>query len=119
MNNRKTEIERREILDLMRPFNRKQGCLKFYANETRDHKYKKFLLFIKLQEEGYEVYSEVIFNSGKRCDILGIKDGVGYGFEVLSSETIAMVYKKLVNYPEIISWSIIAKEKDIGLWFGE
>ena len=112
MNKRKEEIEKRKILNLMRVSNRKKNCLVFYPNETRNHKTKKFLVFTKLQELGFEVYSECIFKNGKRADVLAIKDGQGYGFEVLESETIEECEKKLADYPNIIEWRLIRTFKD-------
>jgi hypothetical protein len=113
MNKIKAEIERRKILNLIRPSNLHSGALKFYSNETKEHKYKKFLVFTKLQENGYEVFSEVIFKSGKRCDVLGIKEGKAIGIEILESETEEMYEEKIKNYPEIIEWKKVKDLKDI------
>ena len=113
MNKRKQEYERRRILNTMRPLNRHPNRLQFYKNESDNHAHKKYKLFRILQKEGFEIYSEVIFKSGKRADLVAIKDGLGYGFEVLESETIKKCEKKIKDYPKIIEWHIISSYEDI------
>ena len=109
----KNELAKRKIINLIRQSNRKRNCLIFHSNETYSHKRLKFETFIELQKLGYEIYTEAIFLSGKRCDILGIKEGYAIGIEILSSETDEMLSKKLLNYPKEINWYSIRTLKDL------
>jgi len=105
MNKLRQKIETRKIINLILPLTRKSNCLKFYSNETYNHKRKKFELFVRLQKEGYNpIFSECIFFNGKRADLLAIKEGRGKGFEILESETDKQLAKKLLGYPKLVEW---------------
>lgn len=113
MNKLKIEVENRKLRNLIRPSNRKTGCLKFYANEGTNHKYHKFLVFNLLLENGWEVYSEAIFKSGSRCDILGIKEGQGIIVEILSTEEVKECQEKIKMYPKDLRVYMVKELSDI------
>lgn len=113
MNSKRISAERRKILNLIRISNRKKDVLKFYANETKLHKKLKFELFCRLQESGHELYTEVIFNNGRRCDLLALKEGIATGYEILSTETELECQEKIKSYPQEINWVIIKNLNDI------
>lgn len=110
---RKQEIERRKIVNLIRPSNRKRDCLKFYSGESIKHKLLKFSLFYELQELGFELYTECILLNGKRADMIAIREGKGYGFEFLVSETIEECKEKIKSYPNVLEWHIIKDFNEI------
>jgi hypothetical protein len=113
MNRRKIEEERRKIINLIRPSNRKRNCLVFYANETEGHAMKKFLAFRMLQKKEYEIYTECIFITGQRADLLAIKNGRAYVLEILESETIEKCMKKLESYPLFTGTFMVREINDI------
>lgn len=113
VNKRKAEYERKRVINLIRPSNRKRNCLVFYANESCHHANKKFIIFFGLLKKHYEIYSECIFLPGNRADLLAIKDGKSYIIEVLESESKEHCIKKLEQYPHFTGSFIIKDFNDI------
>ena len=60
----------------------------------------KYEAWKKLKKLGYEIWCEVVFKSGIRLDIMGFKEGIFIGIEVLHSETDKQLTEKLKNYPD-------------------
>lgn len=91
----------------------KMNNFTFYNSEKEDHIRKKFEVFLKLRQNGYDVLCEPIFNSGIRMDLLAFRDGIATNYEVLSSETDKQLASKKLTYPEGIQMIAIRTEKDI------
>lgn len=114
MNNRKIEVKKRQIRNLIRPSNRKRNCFCIYSGETKKHMDLKYEMWFRLLKAGFEVYTEAIFTDGKRADITAISPhGNGFGIECLSSETIKECEFKLKSYPNTIQWFIAKDFNDI------
>jgi hypothetical protein len=113
MNRAKIEANRRDIIRLLRPIGNKVNSLNFRPNETYEHKLLKFILFDRLQRKGYEIYTECIFLDNMRADCIAIKNGLGYGFEILVSETEQECAEKIKKYPVLFEWIMILKKEDI------
>ena len=114
MSKLKQDIERRKIVNLLRPSNRHANCFRFSKNERTEHIKKKFQVYLRLIKEDYEVYTECIFTrSGKRADIVAIKEGYGVGIEILESETFKECIEKLKDYPKQIDWRMVKSYEDI------
>ena len=113
MNKRKQEIERRKIVNLIRASNRHRDCLKCTRNESEAHIRKKFEVYLKLLKDGWEVYSEAIFKSGKRADIIAIREGEGICVEVLESEKYSDCLEKLKNYPKQLRCMMVKTLADV------
>jgi hypothetical protein len=113
MNRRKAEFERRKIINLIRPSNRKANCLVFYPNESENHTYKKFIVFRSLLKKGYELYSECLFINGGRADLVAIKEGKGFIIEILESEKKEGCINKLKQYPRFTGTFMVQDFDDI------
>jgi len=73
------------------------GCFRDSVSNTDEHEDTKYKVFRWLRKKGYTVMTEVIFNNGKRADVLDITNGVVY--EILKSETLKECKEKVKAYP--------------------
>jgi hypothetical protein len=89
--------------------NRHKNCLKWGINETDNHIQRKLDICKQLKKEGKEFYTEAIFNSGDRADIVNADDGIIY--EVYESEGKDSLEQKRKKYPLDDVRFIDAKEK--------
>jgi len=116
MNKVKEQMEKRSILNQIR-FNslsgNKEGFFYCYMSETWNHINKKFLVWYKLRKAGYEVWTEPIFDTGIRFDILAFKDGIWTGYEILETETDKELSEKIKKYPSEVTIIKIKTQKDI------
>ena len=87
----------REHIDFMRHKTVANHIVISKAN-TDEHELMKYLICRQLCNEGKEFFTECIFKSGKRADILCTDDMKV--IEVLHSETYEMFAKKLNTYPD-------------------
>ena len=113
MNRAKRDSNRREMIRTLRPTGNKVNSLNFRPNETYEHKLLKFILYDRLQRKGYEIYTECTFLDGSRGDCIAIKNGLGYGFEILVSETEQECTEKIKKYPNLFEWIMIKSKLDI------
>ena len=116
MNKRKIEEKRREIINLIRPSNRSgshAGCFRAYASESEEHIRKKFEVWLTLSKLGFEVYTESILNDNKRPDILAVKNGRMFIYEIIESETEEECKQKILSYPNAFACHIIKDLNDI------
>lgn len=115
MNKLKQYQEKRKLLDNVK-FNslsgNKTNHFYAYAGETEEHMDMKYQVWKKLRKAGYEVWCEVIFNSGIRMDILAFRDGIFTNYEILASETKEKFLAKIKNYPDV-NIVPIKSQKDI------
>jgi hypothetical protein len=91
----------REMLSEIRSSNRcgsHAGCLKIWKGCTYEHELGKFDVCFSLINKDWSVYTEAIFNSGHRADIVAIKEGQGIIIEILDSEKEKV--KKLEENPK-------------------
>ena len=79
---------------------RKEGFVKIYPNNSDKHEDTKWSLCKKLKKMGYEVYTECRFKDNKgRADVIAIKDGFGYIFEITVTEKEKSIANKRDKYP--------------------
>jgi len=121
MNKSKQEQEKRTMLRRIRHTSlsgNKMNHFTFYNSEQDAHIKKKWEVFFKLRRAGYDCWTEVIFNSGIRMDILAYKEGFWSNYEILSSETSKELAKKVKNYPdvEVISVDIDQDLEDLEMF---
>ena len=106
MNVKEKDRRKRRLLRTINHYSlsgNKEGYVKIYSNNTYIHELIKFQIAYKLKTQGYDIYSEVKFNNGKRADLVAISPGSdGYIVEVLNSEKEASYEEKLNSYP--IEW---------------
>jgi len=97
------KFRQRDFLDEMRFSNRSgshTGCFRGAPGaETDEHLDMKYNIWKQLKKWGHEVMTEVIFTSGKRADVIDLTEGIIY--EVLHTETLQDLKKKVEGYPEI------------------
>jgi hypothetical protein len=97
MNYLKKQQENRNLKSLFRnPY--PEGCLK-WSRTSRLHYNVMADIFYWFKDNGYECWSEVVFKTGGRADIVAIKDQFAYAIEILVSETSKRFSKKLDVYP--------------------
>lgn len=116
MNKALQEQKKRKVLNLIRHTSLSGGklnCFTSYMSETESHIRKKFEVWLKLRKAGYDVWTEPIFNSGIRMDILAFKDGYFTNYEILESETTKKLLSKTKNYPEEINIVPISTNNEI------
>ena len=89
------------------------NCFKAYASESIEHINLKFKLWLKLIKAGWEVFTEVIWKSGDRSDLIAFKEGIWLGFEVICTEKEEECQEKIKKYPMGISWEIIKEESEV------
>lgn len=97
----------RNLINKIRRSNRcgdKRNYFKYHCQNTDEHENTKFEIFKKLIKEGFTVYTEAIFESGYRADIVAIKDGVGNIIEIETPKSsLDFLEKKMEekkeNYP--------------------
>jgi hypothetical protein len=89
--------KRMEIANNIRPMNRHKNCLKWNSNETDEHIQMKLEICKWLKQQGYEFYTEAIFMSGDRADIVDADRG--YIIEVVCTENEESLLKKASKYP--------------------
>lgn len=101
----------RELKDLIKRINQKEGWCKIFSNNHLIHELVKFQIMHKLKKEGYEVWSEAEFNKpySGRCDIFAIQGGSCLIIEVLDSETEEECKNKCKKYPKELCSLIFVK----------
>ena len=75
----------KELENQIRPSNKSGShvnCFRYFPNNTDKHEDIKYQLYKRLIRVGFKVWTEAIFNSGKRADIVAIRNGRGYVIEV-------------------------------------
>jgi len=97
----KTKFKVNRLLQLILPSDRKEGYVKIYPNNTREHELVKFLICDKLKRRKFMVYTECRFvnNLGKPDIVCFSPDGEPYIIEVLKSESEDRFNEKLCKYP--------------------
>jgi len=97
LNKKNKQIKRNQIKGLIRPMNRHRNCLKWGKGETNEHIQRKLDICKQLKKEGKEFYTEAIFKTGDRADVVNADDGIVY--EVYESETKKSLEQKRKKYP--------------------
>lgn len=82
---------------LSRNYNLKENVIKINCHNTTEHELAKAIICIEIAKNGTEFYTECIFKSGQRADIVDINSLII--IEILHSETKEMVEKNKKNYP--------------------
>lgn len=79
-----------------------EGCLRIWKNCSYIHERVKFDICFKLINEGWSIYTEAIFTSGDRGDIVAIGFGRGVIIEIETAKSKKELDKKISskeNYP--------------------
>lgn len=97
MNRVELQRKRNDVARLIRISNRHKDVLRWGTGETWEHVIMKLKICRWLKEQGKEFYTEAIFVSGLRADIVNADDGVVY--EVVESESEESIEKKKRDYP--------------------
>ena len=93
----------RDFLNEIRISNRSSshiGCFRGSPGaESDEHLDMKYQVWKQLKKWGHDVMTEVIFENGKRADVIDMTDGII--FEILHTETVQELQEKVKDYPEI------------------
>jgi len=79
------------------------NCVRLFKNNTYEHEHAKFELTWKLLKQGFEIWTECIFNNGKRVDVLAIKEGKGWIIEIETDKSKKEMERKILSkqsYPK-------------------
>ncbi|MFW6173350.1 MAG: hypothetical protein ACOC5T_06355 [Elusimicrobiota bacterium] len=98
----------RKLINKIRVSNRSgsyKNCFKYHKQNTDEHEDTKYEIFKKLRKQGYDCWTEVIFENGYRADIVAIKEGNGWIVEVETPKSsLAFLDEKMndkkKNYPD-------------------
>jgi len=69
------------------------------GGETDKHLDMKYNVWKQLRKWGHDVFTEAIFNNGKRADVIDMTTGIIY--EITHTETLKELQAKVENYPDI------------------
>ena len=97
MNQQTLLRQRNSVANLIRTMNRHKNCLKWSSNETDDHIKMKLEICKYLKQNNIEFYTEAIFHSGLRADIVDA-DRL-YCIEIVNTESEESIMRKRKDYP--------------------
>ena len=90
------------------------GCLKIWKGNTFEHEKTKFEICFKLINEGWDIYTEAIFETGDRADIVAIGFGRCVLIEVETPKSAKAMEKKMLtkeNYPSEFEKILVVTDK--------
>lgn len=105
MNKRNDMMFKNKMSHVIRSANRcgsHNGCLKIWKGNTYEHERVKFEICFQLINEGWDIWTEAIFISGDRADIVAIGFGRAVIIEIETPKSKKEMEKKLLskeNYP--------------------
>ena len=88
-------------------------CIRVFRNNTYLHERVKFDICWKLMQNGFNVFTECIFNDGLRADVLAINDKNAWIIEIETKKSKKELAKKIAqkqNYPDIFDLRIVIAE---------
>lgn len=94
-----------------RGYNVTEGVCKLNSHNSLTHELAKAKLMILLMRQGKKVWSEIIFTTGDRADIVAADNQIATIYEVLYSETIEMAKRKEVYYPSSLGIEYYSAEE--------
>ena len=116
MNKKQKIIEEKKLIDTIEKaciYNR-EGCVKCWRGVTYEHFITMAAICWKIANQGWKIYTEVIFKNGGRADIVAISGSCGYVIEILHTESEAKFSAKKDVYPEDF-FMIPVKTRDFDL----
>lgn len=90
------------------------NCIRVNSNNSYEHEKTKFDICLKLIKLGFEIFTEAIFTTGKRADIVAIKAGEGTIIEIETPKPRAVMDAKILSkqaYPPEFELIIIESDK--------
>jgi len=116
MNKQKTIFWENYYLQQIRFANRSgshRNCIRVFKNNTYLHEKTKFDISLKLIKEGYSIWTEAIFTTGQRADIIAINGREANVIEIETDKSPKEMEKKLNqkrNYPQEFTLIVINTE---------
>ena len=90
-----------------------KNSIRVFKNNTYEHERTKFDICWKLIKEGYSIWTECIFTTGQRADIMAIKDDDAYLIEIETPKSPKYFQQKLAEkykYPQEFNLVIVNTE---------
>ncbi len=87
-----------------------RNCIRVFKNNTYVHERTKFDICWKLIKQDYSIWTECIFTTGQRADIMAIKEGEAYLIEIETPKSPKEMEMKLndkYKYPKEFSLIIV------------
>jgi len=116
--NQKEYFFRNRIIQKIRFSNRSgshRNCFRYHKNNTENHENVKYLIYKKLIDHGWDVWTECIFNNGSRADIFAIKGKRARIIEIETKKSEKELSEKMItkekNYPKEIEIEVIMANK--------
>lgn len=94
-----------------RGYNVTEGVCKFNNHNTLTHELAKAKLMILLMKQNKKCWSEVIFSTGGRADIVSADNESAVVYEVLYSEKLEDAKKKSFYYPSSLGVEYLRAEE--------
>lgn len=123
MNKQKKQYWENYFLQKIRFSNRSgshKNCIRIFKNNTYEHERIKFDICWKLIKQDYSVWTECIFTTRQRADIMAIKEGEAYLIEIetpKSSKEMEMKLKQKFKYPPDFDLIVVnTKDFNIDNW---
>ena len=116
MNKRKKQFWENYYSQKIRYSNRSgshKNCIRVFKNNTYEHEKTKFEISWKLIKEGYSIWTECIFTTGQRADIMAIKDDNAYLIEIETPKSPKLMNEKILEkykYPDEFELIIVNTE---------
>ena len=117
MNKRQDMMFKNRMCQHIRSANRcgsHNGCLKIWKGCTYEHERTKFDICYQLINEGWDIYTEAIFTSGDRADIVAIGFGRAIIIEIETPKSKKEMDEKILskeNYPEDFEKVLVITDK--------
>ena len=97
-----------------------RNCIRVFKNNTYVHERIKFDICLKLIKQGYTIWTECIFTSGQRADIMALSNGSAHLIEIETPKSPKEMEKKLSDkykYPSEFTLVVVnTKEFNIENW---
>jgi len=91
MNKKLIAFKKNRLIQKIRFSNRSGlhlNCIRIFKNNSKEHERVKFEICLELIRRGFDIFTEAIFTSKSRADILAISpEGDGYIYEIETSKS--------------------------------
>jgi len=97
-----------------------KNCFRYFKNNTDEHEDTKYKIYKKLIKNGFSVWTECIFTTGQRADIMACKGKEAYIIEVETTKSKKEMENKLkqkFKYPPDFDLIVVnTKDFNINNW---
>lgn len=116
MNSKRKQFWENFFIQKIRYSNRSglhKNCIRIFPNNSDIHEDTKYFICKKLIKQGYSVWTEAIFGTGQRADIVAVNGRYGYIIEIETKKSLKELDKKIEQkekYPKDFELVIVNTE---------